>query len=337
MLPQVGEAGQAALTRARVLLVGCGALGTHLADQLVRAGVGFLRIADRDVVEWTNLQRQVLFDEEDARRGWPKAAAAAERLARVNSEVTVEPRVADVDSANVEMLAGAGVDGKQVDLIVDGTDNVETRYLLNDVSVKHGIPWVYGACVGMEGRAMAVRPGQTPCFRCVFPEPPAALELATCDTAGVLGAAAGVVASIQAALAIKQLVGDVGKFGSLVTVDLAAMRFGSVSLEGGRDTACPCCGKRAFQFLDRPADGSSATLCGREAVQLKGAGAMDLFQLAERWRSAGRLEVNRFFVRCRLVDPAEVVLTGFADGRVIVQGTKDVGRARALYARFVGA
>src|SRR5207249_2100436 len=154
---------------ARVLLVGCGALGCVVADQLVRAGIGFLRIADRDIVELTNLQRQVLFDEEDARRGWPKAVAAAERLGRIKSEVKIEPLVIDVHSGNVESIV-------DVHLIVDGTDNVATRYLINDVAVKRGMPWVYGACVAMEGRVMAVRPGERACLRCVFPTPPDARD-----------------------------------------------------------------------------------------------------------------------------------------------------------------
>src|SRR5438552_9654982 len=186
LLPQIGEAGQARLARARVLLIGCGALGSHIADQLVRAGVGFLRIADRDMVELTNLQRQVLFDEEDVANELPKAIAATRKLARVNSSIQTEPLVVDVDAQNIESL----VDG--CELILDGTDNVATRYLINDVAVKRKIPWIYGACVGTEGRVMAVLPGQA-CLRCIFPNPPAAGELPTCDTAGVLGAAAGVV------------------------------------------------------------------------------------------------------------------------------------------------
>ncbi len=204
LLPQFGAEGQARLAAAPVLVVGCGALGSVLADQLVRAGVGYTRVVDRDVVEITNLQRQVLFDEADARDGAPKAIAAARRLAAVNSSVVIEPIIADVHARNVEEIAGVGEAGGawKADLILDGTDNVETRYLLNDVSIKHGVPWVYGACVGTEGRVMLVRPGKSPCLRCIFPEPPGPGELPTCDTAGVLGAASAVVASLQVAAAL---------------------------------------------------------------------------------------------------------------------------------------
>jgi adenylyltransferase/sulfurtransferase len=328
ILPEIGERGQEKLARARVLLVGCGALGCVVADQLMRAGVGFLRIADRDIVELTNLQRQTLFDEADAENGLPKAVAAVERLAKINSQVTVEPLAIDVHSGNAESIA-------DVDLIVDGTDNVATRYLMNDVSVKRGVPWVYGACVGMEGRAMAVRPGETACLRCIFPTPPDPRGLPTCDTAGVLGAAAGVIGSLQAAMAIGQIVGrDVRPV--LVTVDLAAMRFREIAT-GERDVNCPCCGARRFEFLDRSPDESSVTLCGRAAVQIRGAGAVALDDLADKWGGGGEVERNRYFVRCRLREPAGVVLTGFADGRVIVQGTRDLARATSIYARFVGA
>src|SRR5687768_16964400 len=190
LLPQIGEAGQEMLRDARVLLVGCGALGTVSAEQLVRGGVGHLRLCDRDIVELTNLQRQTLFTEADAASGTPKAVAAAERLARINSTVWIEPHVTDVHSGNIESLAA------DVRLIVDGTDNVETRYLVNDVAVKLGLPWVYGACVGMGGRVMGVVPGVTPCLRCVFPDPPGPGEIETCDTAGVFAPAAAIVASL---------------------------------------------------------------------------------------------------------------------------------------------
>src|SRR5690349_15841402 len=172
LLREIGPDGQERISNARVLLIGCGALGSTIAEQLARAGVGFLKIADRDIVELTNLQRQVLFDESDAKSGTPKAAAAARRLTAINSSIIIEPCIVDVHAGNVEELAGL-TDGKRVDLILDGTDNVETRYLINDVCVKHELPWVYGACVGMEGRVMAMWPPRTPCLRCLFPQPPA--------------------------------------------------------------------------------------------------------------------------------------------------------------------
>jgi adenylyltransferase/sulfurtransferase len=328
ILPHFGPAGQEKLATARVLLVGCGALGCVVADQLVRAGVGHLRIADRDIVELTNLQRQVLFDEADAENGLPKAVAAAQRLGRINSAMTVEPLVMDVHGGNVESIA-------DVDLIVDGTDNVATRYLLNDVSVKRGVPWIYGACVGVEGRAMAIRPRETACLRCVFPKPPDPRHLPTCDTAGVLGAAAGVIGSLQAGMAIRHLIGQPSA-PVLLSVDLAAMRFREIAV-GERDPGCPCCVQRRFEFLERTPDESAVSLCGRKAVQVRGGGPLDLKSLAQRLVNCGAVEANRFLVRCRMPEADGIVLTVFGDGRAIVQGTADLKRAKAIYASFVGA
>src|ERR1019366_9198861 len=241
LLPFIGDDGQARLDKSRVLLVGCDALGSVIADQLVRAGIGHLTQVDRDIVELTNLQRQVLFDEADARDGVPKAIAAGNRFKAINSSVTIEPIVMDVHSGNIEELAGvlpssrsgrpegalastaaeqsapSGRPLRGVDLILDGSDNVETRYLINDVAVKHGIPWVYGACVGVEGRVMLIRPGQGPCLRCVFPNPPEAGELPTCDTAGVLGPAAAIVASMQVIASIQFLTGSLPENNSALT------------------------------------------------------------------------------------------------------------------------
>lgn len=332
LLPQIGEEGQRRLAAARVLIVGCGALGTVATDQLARAGIGHLRIADRDIVELTNLQRQVLFDEEDARRELPKAVAAARRLAQVNSSITIEPLVVDVHSGNIEELMA------ETDLILDGTDNVETRYLINDASVKLGRPWVYGACVGMEGRAMAIVPGQTPCLRCIFPEPPAAAELPTCDTAGVLGAGSAMVGSYQAALAIKLLVAGPQQVASeLLVVDVWQGRFKTLATDGARREDCPTCALRRFEFLSSGRHGA-VTLCGRNAVQVRPAPGtrLGLSALMERLAGAGRVEQTPYFVRCRLDDTPDVSLTVFEDGRVLVHGINDLGRARSLVARYVG-
>ncbi len=344
LLPSFGPEGQSRLARARVVLVGCGALGGVIAEQLVRAGVGRLRLIDRDIVEWTNLQRQVLFEEEDARKGTPKAVAAAERLGRINSEAQVEPVVADLHGGNVEALivggwpsaeqANADTQSPTANLILDGTDNAETRYLLNDVAVKEGIAWIYGACIGTEGRTMLVRPGVTPCLRCLFPDPPAPGELPTCDTAGVLGPAAAVVASLQAAAALRLLTGDETHGGTLVTLDVWRPRFHVLSCADDRRADCPTCGRRQFEFLNRPHGGGTARLCGRDAVQIQGEGRTDLGRSADRLAGVGAVERTRYFVRCRLEEG--IVLTLFADGRAIIQGTGDVGRARSIYARFVG-
>ena len=339
LLPQIGSAGQARLAAARVLLVGCGALGTVLAEQLVRAGVGFLRLCDRDVVERTNLQRQVLFTEGDAADGVPKAVAAGQRLRQVNSEVEIDARVVDVEPGNLEQLAGVdGRDGaRKVDLLLDGTDNAEVRYLINDVAVKHGIPWVYGACIGTEGRVMPVRPGVTPCLRCVFPDPPNPGELPTCDTAGVLAPAAGVVASLEAAAAIRLLVAGEAS-AQLTTLDVWTNRIRAVDLSDARRPNCPACGQRRFEFLDR-ASTDTASLCGRNAVQVRPSqrGArLDVESLARRLAAVGTVQRTPHLIRCA-VEGGSVSLTVFPDGRALIQGTGDPARARGIYAKYVGA
>lgn len=336
LLPQIGAAGQRRLGDARVLLVGCGALGTTLAELLIRAGVGFLRVVDRDLVELTNLQRQVLFDEADAQAGTPKAVAAAARLGAINSAVTVEPVVADVHPGNVEELAN--VAGSPVHLLLDGTDNVETRYLLNDVAVKHGIPWVYGACVGGDGRVMAVRPGVTPCLRCVFPNPPGPGELATCDTAGVLGPASAMVAALQAATAIQLLVGAAVP-NQLVRLDLWRGRFGATPMDDARKIDCPTCGRRQFDFLEAVGGaGGSTSLCGRNAVQVRPATAarLDLKSLAGRLAGVGAVQQTPHLLKCAPAGEPGLSLTIFPDGRAIVHGTNDPSRARSAYAKWIG-
>lgn len=350
LLPQVAPQGQARLRGASILLVGCGALGGVIADQLVRAGIGTLLIADRDIVELTNLQRQVLFDEADAREGIPKAVAAAQKLAKINSQVSLDPRVTDVHGGNVEGLAGCEGDGPPVDLILDGTDNVATRYLLNDVSVKHGIPWVYGACVGVEGRCMAVVPPTGPCLQCIFPEPPAAAELPTCDTAGVLAPAAAIVASLQVTAALRVLLagaspshvesrsGRVTSIEPLVSVDVWAGRFRRIALEGEKRADCICCGRREFKFLEAGAAGQSTSLCGRDAVQVRPQNgiAVKLSQLADKLSQSGHVQRTPHLLRCELYQPTAIRLTIFPDGRAIVHGTADLERARSIYSRFVG-
>jgi molybdopterin/thiamine biosynthesis adenylyltransferase len=335
LFPQIGPEGQARLGAARVLLVGCGSLGCVIAEQLVRAGVGTLLVADRDLVELTNLQRQVLFDEQDVKEGVPKAVAAARRLGRINSSVKVEPLVCDVHSGNVEALAGVGA-GRPVNLILDGTDSVETRYLLNDISVKHSVPWVYGACVGMDGRVMAICPPRTACLRCVFPEPPAPAELPTCDTAGVLGPLAAVVGALQATAAIQILVGAEPADG-LLTIDIWRARFRSIELSSAKRADCSTCGRRRFERLER-ASGRSTSLCGRDAIQVRPEGSVriDLRVLETKLTAAGAVERTPYLLRCNLSEGNGLRLTVFADGRAIIHGTVDLDRARSLYARYIG-
>ena len=332
LLPQIEETGQRRLMASRVLLVGCGALGTAIADQLVRAGVGHLTIVDRDIVELTNLQRQTLFDEADARDEMPKAIAAANRLRRVNSEVEVTPIVADVHAGNLEELLRPGFA-----LVLDGTDNVQTRYLINDVAVKHGLPWVYGAAVGVEGRVMGIVPGMTPCLRCIFPNPPSAAELPACDTAGVLGMGATIVGAYQAIEAIRLLVGEKAS-GVLMRMDFWPPRTHNVSTVDARREDCVCCGRRRFDYLDAPSGDAAVTLCGRNAVQVRPSGRVVLIlaELATKLATAGEVERNAYFVKCKLRDPSGLVLTVFPDGRTLVQGVNDLGRAKSIHARFVG-
>jgi len=335
ILPQIGPAGQDRLGRSRALLVGCGALGSVIAEQLVRAGVGFLRIVDRDLVELTNLQRQVLFDEQDAAGELPKSIAAANRLREINSEVQVEPIVADVNAMNIESFS-------DVDLILDGTDNVATRYLINDAAVSRRIPWVYGGCVGIGGRAWGIWPERTACLRCIFPDPPKADELQTCDTAGVLGPAAGVVGALQSAIAIRFLVEGppaAENLPGLISIDVWNAEFRTMASAAKPVAGCPCCGRRNFPFLSTNGRDFTTNLCGRRAVQVLRAGTesrVDLAATASRWQKVGTVSENKWFIRCKLNDPAGIDLTLFPDGRLVVHGTTEPLRATSLYARFVG-
>lgn len=325
----IGPAGQERLGRARVCLMGVGALGTHIATTLARAGVGYLRLVDRDVPELSNLQRQVLFEEADLEAGVPKAVAAARRLAAANSEIELDPRVLDVNQTNVESLV------RDVDLVVDGSDNFEIRYLINDACVKLGIPWIYGGVIGSYGMSMTILPGQTPCLRCVFPDPPQPGDGPTCDTAGVIGPAVAVVAALEAAEAMKLAVGAEEQLNrDLLAIDVWDLRFDQVPL-GAPSPDCPTCGRREFEFLDRATPSQTTELCGRDAVQVlvHPPARLSLPDLAERLGAVGSVAHNAFLLRFR-ADGHE--LTVFPDGRAIVKGTTDPSEARSLYARYIG-
>jgi adenylyltransferase/sulfurtransferase len=327
----IGEDGQRKLLASRALVCGCGALGSAIAGTLVRSGVGNVRIVDRDFLELNNLQRQVLFDEDDVAHGLPKAIAASQKLARINSEVSVEPIVADVTSANVELLT----DG--VDVILDGTDNFETRFLLNDVALKRGIPWVFGGCIGSEGQTMTVLPHVTPCLRCLMHEPPSADATPTCDTAGILAPIVSVVAAIQSQEAIKILSGrrDAIQPG-LIVIDLWNTRLRQVGLAGlGNRADCPACSGREYPWLAGERGSSSVVLCGRNAVQVssRDRGDVSLAELEQRLMSVGRVTRNAFLLRASIDD---YVLTVFADGRAIIGGTDDPVVARSVYAKYIG-
>ena len=326
----LGEAGQRRLSQSRALLCGCGALGSAIANALVRAGVGLLRIVDRDFVELSNLQRQSLFDEADAAAGVPKAVAAAEKLRRINSTVTVEPIVADIAPSNIEKYC----DG--VDLILDGTDNFETRFLMNDAAVKLGLPWIYGGCVGAEGQAMTILPGKTPCLRCLMPECPAPGSVPTCDAVGILGPIVGVIASFEAVEAIKILSGAREAVSRrLMVVDLWQNRTRQIDVYKLRDEVdCVTCKHRDFAWLSGRLGSRTAVLCGRNAVQLSHPDTtISLDALAQRLEGVGKLTRNQFFLRLK-VEGYEVTI--FADARAVISGVDDIATARAVYAKYIG-
>jgi molybdopterin-synthase adenylyltransferase len=323
----LGPDGQKRIRAAEVAIVGVGALGSVLAEMMTRAGVARITLVDRDYVETSNLQRQSLFSEEDAERGLPKAVAAAARLRAINSEVEVRSVVADFATEQAFRLLGAP------SLVLDGTDNFEARFLLNDLCLRAGIPWVYGACVGAHGLALLVRPGVSPCLRCVLGEKPLPGSGPTCDTAGVVSPIVHVIAGIQGGEALKLLAGRAESFlPGLVTVDLWSGVFDVMDLRG-RAPWCPACAEARYDYADAPR-GSAAVLCGRDAVQLRSEGAaIDLASLAGRLRAAGDVTANDYLVRFRTAGREIVV---FGDGRAIVKGVRDAAEARGVDPRYVG-
>ncbi len=326
LFPGIGETGQENLLRSHAAIVGCGALGSFHSAALARAGVGRLTIVDRDYVEPSNLQRQWLFEESDAARSLPKAIAAAGRLAAINSAVQVQGVVADLTAANVSDLL------HDADVILDGTDNFDTRYLINDFAVSRGIPWIYGAAVGSYGLVMPVLPGSSACLRCVYPDQPAGAQ-PTCETAGVLNVIVSLVASLQVADAIKILSGHRAEVcPRLTTVDVWQGGIRQIA-SPVRDPECPACGRGEFPFLERTLL-PPVTLCGRNAVQVRDRERpVDLPQLAERLAPLGKVQSSEYALRF-FSPPYEMTI--FPDGRAIVKGTADPGVARSLYARYVG-
>jgi molybdopterin/thiamine biosynthesis adenylyltransferase len=325
----IGAAGQRRLREARALIVGCGALGSAQVEMLARAGVGRLRLVDRDFVEESNLQRQTMYTERDARERMPKAVAAARRVAEINSDVVCEAEVADVNHTNIERL----VEG--CDVVLDGTDNFATRFLINDACVKRGVAWVYGAAVGSYGVTLTVRPGVGPCLRCIFPDVPAAGTAPTCDTAGVIMPVISIVAAVQVTEALKLLTGRVESLhGRLMQFDVWRNEWRSISV-GVRAPDCPACGLRRFETLEAEAGDLTTVLCGRDAVQVSphGTTSLDLDALAARLRGAGEVKSNEYLVRLRA---GAYELTVFRDARAIVRGTEDAAVARSVYARYVG-
>jgi molybdopterin-synthase adenylyltransferase len=327
----LGAAGQARLGERRCLLVGCGALGSVLAQSLVRSGVGELVLVDRDVVELSNLPRQVLFEDRHAREGTLKVEASRETLERIGGPTRLYTHAEHLDAHNIERLAA----GAQ--LVLDGTDNLATRYLINDYCVSRRVPWIYGGVVGAGGVALPVLPGIGPCLRCLFPEPPPAGALPTCDTVGVLQPAVGAIASLQAGLALRLLSAPDPLATDLdpAFLEVDVWRGEVRSLRAGRDPGCPCCGRGLYPFLESAPSERASALCGRDAVQVRGSEALDLAVLEARLEGLAREVLRRGPLLRFAVDG--VRLTVFGDGRALVEGTGDVARALAIYDRYVGS
>ena len=325
----IGSEGQLQLAQAKVGIVGCGALGSVAAEMMTRAGVGTIVLADRDFVEESNLQRQSLFTESDAREGIPKAIAAHRALRALNTDVAVEARVEDVTCDNIESLYAGS------DVVVDGTDNFETRYLLNDFSVKSGLPWVYGACLGSRGVAFVFRPGETPCLQCLFGEPPEPGNVETCDTVGILAPAVHLVASFQVTQVLKLLTGAPVR-SQILEADLWGDRWRLLPVPPGSNQECHCCDSRHFRFLEGGSASRSIRLCGRNAVQVSppGRARLDFDKIARRLQRTGKVRFNEYMMQI-LVGDYEIAL--FPDGRSIIRGTEDFSEARSVYSKYVGS
>src|SRR6266496_2876424 len=326
----IGKNGQERLGNSSVAIIGCGALGTVLANTLSRAGIGRLVIADRDYIELNNLQRQILFDEDDIARRLPKAVAAAEKLHRVNSTTKIEALVEDINADGIESLV------QDVDLLLDATDNFETRYLLNDVCVKYARPWIYSGVIASYGVTMNIIPGETACLRCVFPEMPLPGTTPTCDTAGVLNGIVGVITGIASTEALKILLKSEKISRDLVSLDLWENAFDRIELP--RQSDCPACGEHHYEYLDSLTGTNSTILCGRNAVQVRANMGrnkvrLDFATLAERLHLVGTVNYNEFLLRCQ-IDGYD--LTVFPDARAIIKGTDDEQVARSVYARYIG-
>ena len=324
----IGKEGQERLRASSVALIGCGALGSTLANNLCRAGIGRLLIADRDYIELNNLQRQILFDEDDIERRLPKAVAAAQKLRRINSDVTIEALVEDINADGIESLV------QGVDLVLDATDNFATRYLLNDACVKYGRPWIYSGVIASYGVTLNIIPGDTPCLRCIYPEMPLPGTTATCDTAGILNGIVGAITGVVSTEALKILLKSDKVSRDMFWMDVWENT--SERIELPRYPDCPTCGQHHYEFLDMSQGTDSTSLCGRDAVQVRGGKrghSINLPDLAERLRPVGQVSYNSYLLRL-LVDG--YVVTVFPDARAIIKGTDNEMVARSIYARYIG-
>ena len=324
----IGDEGQRRLLAGRVLIVGCGALGSAHAESLARAGVGHLRIVDRDFVEPSNLQRQTMFTESDAEQRLPKVIAAANHLRQINSEIEIEPHILDINHSSVERL----LDG--CDIVIDGTDNFATRYLLNDACVKHNVNWIYGAAVGSYGVTMTIRPHEAACLRCIFEEAPPAASAPTCDTSGVIMPIINIVSAVQVSEAMKLLTRKLEDLhGSLMQFDVWRNEWRRIGTGRPRPD-CKTCGLGFYETLSASAE-SAAVLCGRDAVQISPSQPtrLNFSSLAERLRRAGEVKFNEYLLRFKT---GQFELTVFQDARSIIRGTNDIPVARSLYAKYIG-
>lgn len=327
----IGEQGQKLVAQKRVVIAGCGALGSVIANTLVRAGVGEVRIVDRDFVEMSNLQRQILFDENDVKNDLPKAVAATNRLKQINSTVKIEPVISDINHSNVEDLT------KDADLVIDGLDNFETRFLINDCCVKNKIPWIYGACVGSEGLSMNIVPDLTPCLRCVFETEPLSGTSPTCDTSGVIAPIVNIIGSIQSCEALKILSGNVDASNKkLISIDVWNDRYNEIGIENAREsTDCQVCKHGRYDYLTAKVSSTTTTLCGRNSVQIQNRGIkkMNLNDTFQRLKGIGDVKLNDFLLKLK-IDKYEITL--FDDGRAIILGTDDPVVAKNVYTKYIG-
>ncbi|OHB88680.1 MAG: thiamine biosynthesis protein ThiF [Planctomycetes bacterium RIFCSPHIGHO2_02_FULL_40_12] len=331
LFQHIGEERQKLLMDSYAVVIGCGALGTVSSSYLTRAGIGHIRIIDRDFIEEGNLQRQILFDENDIAEGLPKAVAVQRKLRRVNTKINIEGIVTDVNYANIEKLT------KDADIILDGTDNFETRFLINDSCVKNNIPWIYGACIGSRGLVMNIIPSKTPCLRCVFETMPQMGSFPTCDTAGVIGPIAGIIASIQVTEAIKILAEDYESINKmLIEIDVWDTRFKQIDIADLKDlNNCPTCKLHKYSYLEAKDGVMTTLLCGKNAVQVmcRNISGIDLEQLAKRLASIADVRSNAFMLKFKVKDHE---FTVFPDGRAIITGTGDFSTAKGLYSKYLG-
>ena len=324
VLQNIQESGQEKLAKSHVVIIGCGALGTTIANNLVRSGIGHIKIVDRDIVELNNLQRQNLFDENDV--GFPKASVAAKKLKRINSEIKIEYAIDDVTPDNIESII------KNMNLVLDGTDNMLIRFLINDACVKHNIPWIYGGAIETYGITMNIVPNKTPCFKCLIQDLPEAGSLPTCDTVGVLNTIPGIIGSIQSTEALKILLGkEVNK--DILTYDVWEHNFNSIKIKKRKD--CECCGKHNFEFLNKKNKERVITLCGSGVIQITPAKKMNtsVEKLGEKLQKLGDVSIKENFIRFGLPDYHFYI---FRDGRALIYGTTDEKIAKSLYAKYVG-